>query len=222
MSENLEVRQKEKGNAAIQQAEAMEITSHQSFELAGEWLRDLKTYVKRVQDYWKPLKDAAYKAWKEVCGKENAILKPLGEAETIVKRKMAEYQMEQEAKERALREELERRQREEAERLLKEAEKKEAEGDTFGADIALAQAEMMESAPPVATVQQPKAEGISTKKVWKARVIDESKVPVEVAGIVIRPVDLSALDKLAKASKGTAKIPGVEFYEDIVMSARGR
>jgi hypothetical protein len=209
-------------NLAITKASELAITNNQDFELAGSMLVELKTYAKRVEEYWAEPKKSAHKAWKDICDREKAMLDPLNKAEKLIKGKMAEYQREQEAKERAIREELERRQREEAERLLKEAQEKEASGDILGADLALAQAELMESAAPVATIQQASAAGVSSRKVWKARVVDESLVPIEVAGVVIRPVDLSALNNLAKATKGKAKIPGVEFYEDYIMSARGR
>lgn len=209
-------------NLAIVKASELAITNNKDFELAGAMLVELKTYAKKVTDYWAEPKKSAHKAWKDICDREKAMLDPLNKAEKLIKGKMAEYQREQEAKERAIREELERRQREEAERLLKEAQEKEAAGDMLGADLALAQAELMEQSAPVAAIQQPNAAGVSSRKVWKARITDESQVPVEVAGIVIRPVDLSALNNLAKATKGKAKIAGVEFYEDIIMSARGR
>jgi len=208
-------------NLAVIKASELAITDNKSFELAGAMLVELKTYAKRVEEYWAEPKKSAYKAWKDICAKEKAMLDPLEKAEKTIKTKMGEYQRQQEAKERAIREELERRQREEAERLMKEAEEKEAAGDILGADLAMAQAEMVETSSPVAVIQQA-ASGVSSRKVWKARVIDESQVPVEVAGIVIRPVDLSALNNLAKATKGKAKIAGVEFYEDYIMSARGR
>lgn len=209
-------------NLAIIKASKLAITNNQDFELAGAMLVELKTYAKRVEEYWAEPKKTAYATWKDICTKEKAVLDPLSKAEKTIKDKMGQYQRQQEAKERAIREELERRQREEAERLMKEAEEKEAAGDMLGADLALAQAEMVETSSPVVVIQQAAATGISSRKVWKARVTDESQVPVEVAGITIRPVDLSALNNLAKATKGKAKIPGVEFYEDIVMSARGR
>lgn len=209
-------------NLAIIKASELAITNNKDFELAGAMLVELKTYAKRVEEYWAEPKKTAYATWKDICAKEKAILDPLNQAEGLIKQKMATYQREQEAKERAIREELERRQREEAERLFREAQEKEAAGDMFGADLALAQAELMEQSAPVAAIQQPNAAGVSSRKVWKARITDESQVPVEVAGIVIRPVDLSALNNLAKATKGKAKIAGVEFYEEFIMSARGR
>jgi hypothetical protein len=217
-----EQQQQQETNLTVQKAEALMIANNTDYEAAGAALVEIKTYNKRVTDYWKEPKDNAYKAWKGICAKEKAILDPLNQAEGLIKQKMATYQREQEAKERAIREELERRQREEAERLFREAQEKEAAGDMLGADLAMAQAELVESASPVATIQTASASGISSKKVWKARITDETAVPVEVAGIIIRPVDEAALNNLAKATKGKAKIPGVEFYEDIIMSARGR
>ena len=217
-----ETKQQEESSLAVIKANGTTITDNASFEVAGEWLKDLKTYVKKVEQYWKPVKDSAYKAWKAVCAKENAILNPLGKAETIVKRKMSAYQREQEAKEAAIRAEAERLKREETERLLKEAQEKEAAGDAFGADIAMAQAEVIESSAPVAEIQHVKVQGIGGHKVWKARIVDDTKVPVSVAGVVFRPVDESALNKFAKLTDGKTPIPGVEFYQDIVVSVRGR
>lgn len=219
-TENKEL-QKETSLVVVK-ANELRIANNQDYALAGEMLVEIKTYVKKVQGYWEEPKKSAHKAWKDICNREKAMLEPLNKAERLIKGKMAEYQREQEAKERAIREEMERRKREEAERLLKEAQEREAAGDMLGADLALAQAELVESAAPVATIQQASAAGVSSRKVWKARVVDESLVPIEVAGVVIRPVDLSALNNLAKATKGKAKIPGVEFYEDYIMSARGR
>jgi Mg-chelatase subunit ChlI len=124
-----EQQQQQETNLTVQKAEALIITNNADYEAAGTALVEIKTYNKRVQDYWKEPKDNAYKAWKGICAKEKVILDPLNEAEGLIKQKMATYQREQEAKERAIREELERRQREETERLMKEAEEKEKEAE---------------------------------------------------------------------------------------------
>jgi hypothetical protein len=205
----------------ISKATTLTINNNKDYEFAGSMLVELKTYMKKVQDFWKDAKEAAHKAWKNICEKEFAMLEPLKIAEGEIKSKMAQYQREQEAKERAIREELERKQREEAERLLKEAQEKEAAGDKLGADLLLARAELLDQTAPVAAFQKATAKGVSSRKVWKARVVDETQVPTEFAGIVIRPVDVKALNELAKATKGKAKIPGVEFYEETIMSVRG-
>ena len=56
--------------------------------------------------------------------------------------------------------------------------------------------------------------GTHVRKVWKARVIDEDKVPTHFMKKCIRPVDMSALNEIAKYSDGTAQIDGVEFYQE--------
>lgn len=205
----------------IQKVSTLTINDHKDFEAAGNMLVELKTYIKKVQDFWKEPKEAAHKAWKNICEKEKAMLEPLQQAEKLIKTKMAEFQKEQEAKQRAIQEELERKQREEAERLLQEAAEKEEAGDKLGANLLMAQAELIEQSAPVATFQQPTARGVSSKKVWKARIVDETQVPIEYMGILLRPVDIKALNDIAKTSKGKARIPGVEFYEETIMSVRG-
>lgn len=64
------------------------------------------------------------------------------------------------------------------------------------------------------TVEAPKLNGTHVRKVWKARIIDESKVPVKFGNHVIRPIDISKLNDIAKFEKGQIQIDGVEFYEE--------
>lgn len=56
--------------------------------------------------------------------------------------------------------------------------------------------------------------GTHIRKKWKARIIDESKVPISYGGHLIRPVDLAKLNEIARYEKGQVKIDGVEFYEE--------
>ena len=66
----------------------------------------------------------------------------------------------------------------------------------------------------------PKAAGVSTSRAWKITNIDSSKVPVEIAGAIIRPVDEKAVMALIKATKGSIKIPGIEYEETVNISIR--
>jgi hypothetical protein len=52
------------------------------------------------------------------------------------------------------------------------------------------------------------------RKAWKHRIIDETKVPREYLMI-----DESKLGAMARATKGTVKVDGVEFYADDVIAA---
>ena len=67
---------------------------------------------------------------------------------------------------------------------------------------------------------RPKVKGVSSSKDWEITGIDAAKVPVEVAGTIIRPVDEKAIMRLIRASKGTIKIPGITYKVTMKMSAR--
>lgn len=62
--------------------------------------------------------------------------------------------------------------------------------------------------------------GTYIKKTWKARIIDESKVPVMYEKMCIRDVNLSKLNDIAKFTEGKAKIDGVEFYQEETVVVR--
>jgi hypothetical protein len=121
--------------------------------------------------------------------------------------------------ERLLREEQERWKKEKTERLLQRAAEVETEGKQEQAEYLVEEAERVQ----FAQFEQPKqikTAGTSAIRIWKARVLNDGIVPIEIAGTMLRPVDTATLDKLAKATKGAMKIPGVEFYEDIQMRIR--
>ncbi len=60
----------------------------------------------------------------------------------------------------------------------------------------------------------PDLKGTHVRKTWKARIVDESKVPINFGNHMLRPVDMSKLNDIAKFEKGQADIPGVEFYQE--------
>ena len=84
-------------------------------------------------------------------------------------------------------------------------------------------AQITEAAATRATVVMdiPKTKGISNSKDWKIEGIDREKVPVNFAGVEIRPVDEKAIMRLIRASKGSIQIPGIRYRETIKMSFRG-
>lgn len=68
--------------------------------------------------------------------------------------------------------------------------------------------------------QTPKAAGVSQSKTWEIVSIDSSKVPVSFEGVEIRPVDVKAVMRLIKESKGTIQIPGVQYRDSVSISVR--
>ena len=87
---------------------------------------------------------------------------------------------------------------------MKELEKKQIEekeeADLFGLETP--------------TTEKPNLNGTHIRKVWKARIIDESKVPVYHGKMCLRDINMSLLNDIAKYSQGKEKIEGVEFYQE--------
>jgi len=219
MNELTESTQRDWAAIAVQQSKEFTVSDQQSYTNAAELCKDIKGRINQITDYWKPLKEAAAKQHKDICAKEKELLTPFSTAETDLKNKMAAYQRQKMEEERIQREEAERFKREEADRLMKLAEEAEKEGMSEHAEYLVEEAAKAETMY-IPQVKQEKTAGTSAIRVWKARIINDELVPVSVMGATLRPVDLSALDKFAKASKGNMKIPGVEFYEDIQMRVR--
>ena len=204
------------------QVKDMVISSEEEYEKAAEIGRQIKEKAKTVTDFFKPMKDSAYQAHKAVCDREKTMLKPLQEAEKILKKIMSEYYQEQERKRLELEENMRREAEAERERKLNEAAELEKDGKTEEEEVALMEAQIVESVAAGATVVMPtiKTKGVSNRKDWKIESIDHGKVPVTFSGIVIRPVDEKAVMRLIKASKGSIQIPGIRYSETINVSIR--
>ena len=207
--------------ASIQeQVKGLSIMNDEQYSQAAALGQEIKRRQKMVTDFFKPIKDAANKAHREACSQEHVMLDPLTEAEKIIKRAMNGYMEQKERERRAAEEEAKRKAAEEAQRLLDEAAKLEEEGKTLASEAVLQAAEVVEAAP-VNVPQAVKAEGVSTRTDWEATVTDESKVPTSIVGVVIRPVDMSAVTRLVRACKGKIEIPGIEIREVKKTALRG-
>lgn len=206
------------GALMMRNAERLTIQTNEDFERGNTLLKDIKGKIKAVKDYWKEPKAAAQAAHKQLVARESAMLKPLESAENTIKRMMLDYTKAQEKAAREA-EEAARREREaEAHRLEAIAAQAEAEGDVDTAEIMHDMAEAV----PVAEVVQtaPKAQGVSVRKVWKARVMDEKLVPAYFDGYKLRDINMTTLNSLARWKEGQLEIPGVEFYQESTMSVR--
>lgn len=217
---SLENQLEKSGQMAIAEARGMVIESKQDYEQAGKFLVEIKTRAKQIKDYWAPTKAAAKAAHQSVVDREKEMLVPLTEAEKIIKASMVKYQTALERARREAEEEARRRQQEEADRLLAQAIQSQENGDDHGAAVGMAMAEMVEEMRPPEIIETAKAVGTSVSKSWKARVVDETAVPAYANGLEIRKINLAALNSIARMTKGTAKIPGVEFFEEMNISAR--
>lgn len=142
------------------------------------------------------------------------------DVEAVIKKSILSYQQEQERKRRQEEDRLraEARAKEEAERkrLADEAAKAASIGDVKkAAQLVKQQSQVAFAAPKVPTVEA-KVEGVSTRRVWKFRVTDFKALPDD-----YKQPNEKLLGEVARATRGEVKIPGVEFYAEESIAAKG-
>jgi hypothetical protein len=204
------------------EAESIVVETDEDYSTAAEFGRRVKQAASDVVEFFRPMKEDAYRAHKTVCDKEKTMLKPLINAEGVLKRTMGGYALRKERERKAAEEEARRRAREEANRKLAEAVAQEEAGNKDAAESAMLDAQMADSMSRNMRVDisKPKAEGVSTTKDWEIVSINALQVPINFSGMELRPVDEKAVIRLIRASKGAIQIPGVTYKEVAKMSIR--
>lgn len=144
-------------------------------------------------------------------------------AEQTVKGHIAHYSEEQERIAARARAEEEERQRKEAARLQDRAAKAEEKGHTEKAEVLREQAEF---APPPAAPAAPRMDGVHTREVWHAEVVDfgalfEAAISAPYLRTFLEP-GMKALNALARQQKGAMAVPGVKAVKETSVAARGR
>lgn len=202
-----------KAEQALARAEAMTITTPEMYRAASDELRSIKAKYKEIDEHRKSLKRPIDEAAKRIQAFFAGPLEFLSRAESIIKRKMIEYDREQERirlEEQRKADEAARRERA---RLEAQARKAEASGKVEKAAELEQRAAMV--TPPVLSRPTPKVEGIAKRTVWRFRIVDPSKVPEQ-----YKTIDERKIAGVVKALGADANIPGVEVYADNVIAAR--
>lgn len=210
-----------------QRAAVMIIADADSYRGAANELKAIKSKAKQLDEQRKSLTAPLDDLKKRIMDLFRGPLDMLTQAESSIKRAMITYEDDQERIRREEEARIREEQRKEQERLRKlaeENERKAAEARESGNDAKAAQYEARAEeqitraqTTPTAVVladARPKVAGISTIEVWHARVTDAAQIPRD----YMIP-NLDALEKIAKATKGTINIPGVEFYAEKTMRA---
>ncbi|MCD8201065.1 MAG: hypothetical protein LUD47_03250 [Clostridia bacterium] len=198
------------------------ITNNEEYEGAAETIKDIKRKRDVVLDFFKPMKDNAYKAHKEICAREKEMTKIFDDAEKALKAAMATYAEALEKERKAEEERLKAEAEAEKEKILAQALKLEEEGKTEEAQELLNTLGVIEDMGTDIVVEgeKPTANGAYATKSWEITNIDLSKVPCEVLGMIIRPVDEAMVKKLIRESKGTIQIPGITYKETLNVCVR--
>lgn len=206
------------------QAEGTLVTNDEEYQSAAEFGRAIKAKANEITAFFKPMKDAAHKTHKEVCEREKKMLEPLAKAEKLVKQAMGAYVTEQERKRKEAEEAARRAAAAEAERKLADAISLEEQGREDEAAAAIEEAEVIDTVGSSLTISAapPKVKGVTAKRDYEIVGVDGAKVPINFAGIELRPVDTAAVMRLIRASKGSIQIPGITYRETTNMSFSGR
>lgn len=216
--------QAEAADRVKRDALAVTVQDEASLIYAVDFAKRIKAKAKEVADYWRPLKEAAFRAHRALTSRESELLAPLAEAEAHLKRQIGSYQAEQERirreEQRRIEEEVRRKAEEEREALLLQIENEGATAAEVEAVVNMPLAvEPVAVAPSIA-----KPAGLSVRETWKATVINKAAL-VEYVGknptmLHLVTVDQTALNALARVVKSAGNIPGVKFYPEQGVSLR--
>jgi hypothetical protein len=202
---------KQAGELFLQAAKELVIQGEEHYLKVADGIKTIKATAKQVEAEFKQSIEDANAEHKRLTALRGSYLKPLEEAEKLIKQKMGAYTMEKERKQREAQAAQRRAEEEERKRLEDEAKAMADQGDLFGAMEVQEQAESMVAVQ--VEIAPPKVEGVTYISDWEVTVTDKDMVPVEVAGVILRPVDEAAVKRVVKLMKGGIKIPGVSIKE---------
>lgn len=204
------------------QVDMMRIEDQAGYKHAVEISKNIKRGMKAVTDFMAPIKKNAAAVHKAACDRENELLKPLKAMDNTIRANINNYLTEQERKRREAEEAIRKAKEEEERRLLEQAIAAEQKGDAVTAEETFEAAQVMSEAMPIVpTTKVEKVAGTAIKTDWEAVITDPAAVPVDVMGACIRPVDMAAVMRLVRATKGNIKIPGIEIKEVKKAAIRG-
>ena len=206
-------------------AEGLEVRNEDDYKGAFAVVKQIKSIRKQWVDYWKPIKENAYKSWRGIKTKENEGTDLCDTAEGIAKNKAGSWRAKQEAiaeeQRRKLQAEADRRAEREKKELLKKVEqsKKQETKEKYQNEA------NQVIAPDIVIEKSAKVEGVSYRKKWCVELTDidvlikEATKPNSIARTLVN-FNQQAGDKLAQSSQGAIKIEGVRFYVKTITSVR--
>lgn len=178
---------------------------------ASAVIRGLRGLKQTVKDTFRPHIQTANKLWKDLLASEKEYLEPIERAEQIVEDKIKEFIRVEEQKRVEAQRKIDELAKKEAEKekakLEKQAEKLISKGKDDEAEAKLQEAQMVTAIAPIIESKAVKQEGVSTVKVWKFRIVDESVIPRDFLS-----VDEQKIRKYVTAMKQSGLIAGVQIY----------
>lgn len=213
------------GGAVLAKAREMKVTTQAGWATAGEFLKDIKTVQKMIDDKFDPILKKQRAAMEEVRALKSELRRIPDEAEAAVKQAMAAYaekmRRQREEEERRKYEEARAKAEEERRRLLEEARKKRDREE-----VKRLKEEPVAVAPVEVKRPTPKLDGIKTYQTWSAEVTDVSTLIKAVADgkadqSLLLP-NATRLNSLARELKSELSIPGVKAVSTERIAGEGR
>jgi hypothetical protein len=204
-------------------ARAAVVRDAESYEIAAHLLLGIKDLRRKIAETFDPHCKRAYEAHRALTKEKADAEAPLTQAERIIKDSLRAYDAEQERIRREQQRIADERARREAEdRALEQAAAMEREGHEFGDVGLIAEAHAAIEAPIVAVAAPiakttPKVAGVSMRKTWAFRVVDEARVPRQYLS-----VNETKIRGVVRALGSAAAIPGVEVFEETSVAAGRR
>lgn len=213
-----------------EKANGLAVITNEVYTVAADMLKNIKALRQLIADTFDPHVQRAHQAHKALVAEKAKAEAPLTEAEAVIKRKMVTYSTEQER----IRREAEEQARAaalkaEEDRRLAEASALAALATATGDESYAAEAEAIIQAPieaPAVTVKStmPVAAGISYRETWAAVVTSKARLIEFVAAnpdyLNLLDVNATAVNALARALKGTMKIPGLQAQATKTVASR--
>lgn len=200
-------------------AKTLNISNGGDYESAVDFLKIIKSGYNGLEKKRKEIVNPINAAKAVVQDMFKPDLEKFKEVEVIIKSAIGTFLKAEEVKRKKAQEEAERIARVEEEKRKKELERQAANAESKGKiEKAEQKREEIEQVHVPVNIPQPaafKKKGISTSIVWKAKVVDKSKIPYEYL-----EVNIPMLNKVGQATKGQLRIDGVEFYSENVISSR--
>jgi len=200
-------------DAVIKRVSGTVIKTFDECEAANHIFESIRLLKKKIKDDFKDNISAAFQLHKKLKAQEAEHLKPLNEAEGILKSKLGAYRREQEKfrleTERKAREEEERLRKEEEERILDEAEEAKENGASEAHVESILNQKVITETPQVEIPRKPNLDGRIFRDKWTFRIIDESLIPRE-----FMCPDEKKIGQHVRTHKNETNIPGVGTYID--------
>jgi len=203
--------------------ESFLVENSNQYLLASNELITLKRHRNAIVAFFADMKSSAHETWKAIVGREKYFTDQIDILESLLKRKMLAYTQEQERQRREqqarLQAESDAKAAAERARLERNAKANAKRGNELNAEMYREAARQVVAPIVAVTNTVPKAAGISAKKVWKAK-ITNMQAFIQAAAANPNLAKFISVDCVGMVRQGWREFPGMDFYEEEIISAR--